>query len=115
MKETVVIRDGNHYHLRINDQWHKHQTWDEARWILVQADLDPYKMLASAITVPKPIEMDIDYRPIGRHRWWVNGKPVSVAVVKYVLREEGCSKEAIEAILHVNQVLYQIGRRLKCL
>lgn len=111
MKENLVIRDGDHFHLHVNGQWHKHQTWDEARWILVLADLDPYKMLASAIRVPKPF--DIDYQPVGRHRWWFNGHPVPVACVKYMLRDSGCDKEVIDAILHANKLLYQI-KEMQC-
>ena len=109
MRNNLVIRDGRHFHLRINDQWHKHQTWDEARWILILADLDPYKMLESAIKVPKPF--DVEYRPAGRHRWWLNGHPVPLACVKYMLRDSGCDKEVVDAILHANKLIYEVRKR----
>jgi len=111
MKENLVIRDGNRFHLRVNGRWHKDQTWEEAHWILVLANLDPYKMLASAIKVPEP--MDIEYKPVGRRRWWLNGNPVPVACVKYKLSEAGCDKEVIDAILHANKLLYQI-KEMQC-
>ena len=109
MKQNLVIRDGRHFHLRVNGEWHKHQTWEEARWILILADLDPYKMLESAIKVSEPL--DIEYRPLGRHRWWVNGRPVPVAWVRYMLRDSGCDKEVIDVILHANRLIYEVGRR----
>ena len=109
--KDIVIRDGKHFHLRVNGHWHKDQTWEEARLILMSADLDPHKMLASAIKVPEP--MDIEYRPLGRHRWWLNGHPVPVACVKYMLGEAGCNKEVIDAILHANKLLYRI-KEMQC-
>jgi hypothetical protein len=69
-------------------------------------------MLASAITVPEPF--DIEYRPVGRHRWWFNGHPVGVAVIRYMLRDSGCKKDVIDAILHANKLIYDIERRMKC-
>jgi len=108
MNHTLVIRDNGRFHLRINGQWHKRRTWDEARRLLVLAGLDPHKMLASAIKVSEP--MDIDYRPVGRNRWWLNGRPVPIAWVKFMLRESGCDKQVIDVILHANKLIYEVGR-----
>jgi hypothetical protein len=111
MKQNLVIRDGTYFHLRIDGQWHKHQTWEEARRLLILADLDPHKMLASAIKVSEP--MDIDYRPVGRYRWWLNGRPVPVAWVKYMLREAGCDKEVVDVVLHANKLIYEVGKNAR--
>jgi len=111
VKENIVIRDGLHFNLRVNDTWHKHQTWDDARWIFIRANLDPYEMFASAITEPEPFE--IEYRPKGRHRWWFNEHPVPVKCIKYMLSESGCSKEVVDAIIHAHKLAYEVEQKCR--
>jgi len=110
-KEDLVLRDGEHFHLRLNGQWHRHQTWNDAWSLLVVAGLDPYKMLTSATNVHKPV--DIQYRPAGRHRWWLDGHPVPLKCVRYMLRESGCNTEEIGAIIRANKSLYEIEQKTR--
>jgi len=112
MKENLVIRDGLHFRLRVNGKWHDHQTLREAHCRLSCAGLDSHKMLASAISVPAPF--DIEYRPRGRHRWWLNGNPVPVKCVKFMLSEVGCDKEVIEGIIRGHKRAYEIEHMTKC-
>ena len=112
MKENLVIRNGQHYDLRINGEWHDHQTSRDA-WILLDtADLNADRMLESAITMPAPFS--IEYRPSGRHRWWLNGNPAEVKWIRMMLRETGSDKECIDAIVRGHKLAYEVEQMVKC-
>ena len=103
MKGTSLIRVGDRYHLRLPDgAVHRHRSWEEARVILVYAGVDPYQALALAIILTNSIQ--IEYRRVGRHRWWVNGKPQPVSVIRGLLKETGCGKAVIDATLRIHKL-----------
>lgn len=111
--KTILIRFGDRYHLRLNGVWHKYRDWAEVRLLCVYAGFDPYTVFASAITLTDPL--DVEYNPIGRHKWWVNGRPQPVNIVRGMLREVGCDTAVINAILHAEKLVYRIRRKLgKC-
>lgn len=95
--ETLVIRSNNLYHVRLNGVTHWGRSYEEAKCILQYAGIDPYPALASAIVLRDPY--DIQYEPIGRHKWWIDNKPVAVNIVRFMLAESGCGKRTINAIL----------------
>ena len=94
---TLIVRSNNLYHVRLNGVTHWGKSYEEAKCILQYAGIDPYQALASAIILRDPY--DIQYEPIGRHKWWIDGKPVPVNVVRLILADVGCGKRTINAIL----------------
>lgn len=95
--DTLVIRSNNLYHLRLNGVQHWGKSYEEAKCILQYAGFDPYVALASAIVLRDPY--DIQYRPIGKHKWWIDNRPVPVNVVRFMLADIGCGKRTTNAIL----------------
>ncbi len=112
MNETMLIRFGDRYHLRIKGEWHKYRCWEEVRLLCLHSGYDPWTVLASAITLTDPVELE--YRPDGRHKWFVNGRPQPVNIVRGMLREVGCNKEVIDAILHAEKLVYRIRELAQC-
>ncbi len=115
MRENLVIREkGNRFNLRIDDTWHNHRSYDEARLILENAGLDPFKMLAEAVREPNFIHLEYRHKGWGRRSWRVNGRPQPVAVVRFLLsEEEGCDEEIIEAVIRAEKLCYRIEMELK--
>lgn len=117
MNDPIVIRaPQDHYHVRLNGKWHENQTRHEAWCLLYDADYDPYPLLANPTIQPRVIE-SIEYRPSGRHRWWVDGRPLPVKVVRYILRDEcQCSKEQADLIIRAHKLCYecrQLGTEIR--
>lgn len=100
MTDPIVIRASkDHFHVHLNNKTHGNQTWDEAWWLLYEANYDPSWLLMNA-TPPSRIIESIEYRRVGRHRWWVDGRPLPLKVVRYILIDEcGCSKEQCDLII----------------
>ena len=114
MRENLIIRDKGRFHLRVNDQWHRFRSFGEAKEILWGANLDAYRLLADAITIPEPVFIEYQPNGWGQRSWLVNGKPQSVAVVRYLLGEVGCNREEIAAIIHAEKINWEIGELLRC-
>lgn len=110
--DVHLIRMGDRYHLRIKGDLYKFLNWGEVQSLCVYAGYDPWTVLASAINLSDD-PLDIEYKPVGRHKWWVNGKPHSVKIVRAMLRDTGCSSGVIDTILHGERLHYQIQEYLK--
>ena len=110
--DVHLIRMSGRYHLRIKGNLYNFLNWEEVHSTCVYAGYDPYTVLESAINLPDD-PLDIEYKPIGRHKWWVNGKPHPVKIVRAMLQDIGCSSEVTCAILHGEKLQYQIQEYLK--
>jgi hypothetical protein len=108
VKENLVIREKTgQFTLRVNDVWHRLLTFREAVEVLQGEGLDAHRMLGEAIQMFEPL--DIEYKPKGwgRRSWTVNGRPQPLAVVRYLLAEQGCDAEVIAVILHAQKFCYE--------
>jgi hypothetical protein len=112
MTEVFIIKlPADRYHVRLpSGQWHKYRSRQEAAELLWGANLNAFKYLQDARELPKTI--DVTYSPQGRHRWFANGVPMSLKYVKSMLRENGCTKEAIETILQCEKLIWKIKQLL---
>ena len=112
-KDPLVIKiAGDRYHLRLPDgTWHQYRSRQEAAVILFGANLNAYALLQNPIV--EPTAVDVQYRPVGKHRWWANGIPMPLRYVKGLLREAGCNKETIGAIIRGEKLHWEIGQRVK--
>lgn len=113
MKEPLVIRIADdRYNLRLPDgTWHKSRSREEAAEILFCADLNAYALLQEPMVEHQLV--DVEFKPLGRHRWWANGIPMPLRYVKCLLRENGCGKEAIDAIIHGAKLCYHAREWLR--
>jgi len=109
-KETLVIRvQGDRYNIRLpNGIWHSYRSRTEAAEILFCAGLNAYALLQNPIV--EPTAVNVEYGVFGKHKWRANGVPMPLKYVRGMLREAGCNKETISAIVHAEKLHYEIAR-----
>ena len=113
MNDTIVILDERGFHLRINGVWHHGLTREQSRWLLLVAGIDDHDtclLLDSAVWWPDPAE--VQYRPTGRRRWTVDGRPVTRDGAAWEFRQLGMTHDEIARLLRIHRLCYEIEARL---
>ena len=106
--EAQVFRDNDGYVVKAGGHWRRCGTRDEAIQFLSDAGLRPDAdwLLLNAIWVPAPV--DFEFRPVGRRSWILNGIPVTVAGLRWALREAGFSRDEMENWLRIEKLFYEV-------
>ena len=113
MNETIVILDEQGFHLRVHDAWHHGLSREESRQALLAAGIDHHDtelLLDSFVWWPKPEH--VEYQPNGRRHWTVDGRPVTKEGASWTFRRVGFSRDETRHLLRIDQLCYEIERRL---
>ena len=113
MNEPLLIHDSQGYHVRLNGTWHHGLTRDESRRLLMDGGIhihDAYLLVESAPWWPDPVE--VQYKPPGRRRWTVDGRPVTREGAAWTFREVGMTYAHIARLMRICRLCYEIEQQL---
>jgi hypothetical protein len=113
MSQPIVFFDREGFHVWVNRAWHHGLTRDESRRLLLDAGLnfhDAYLLAEFAPWWPDPLE--VEYKPTGRRRWTVAGRPVTREGAMWPFRDAGLTFREIAHVLRMYRLCAKIDARL---